>query len=59
MVSGNNENSQSVVYAENFHGEFHPVAYGGHLYLECAVCDVTIRRHIHVSISMFWQSLLT
>ena len=25
-----------------FMGGFHSVAYGGHLYLVCAVCDVTI-----------------
>jgi len=31
------------------------VADGGHLYLVCAVCDVTIGRHIHV----FKRSLLT
>jgi len=30
-----------VAYAENFHGG-HSVAYGGHLYLVCPVCDVTI-----------------
>ena len=31
-----------VAYAENFHeGGFHSVAYGGHLYLVCAVFDVT------------------
>ena len=30
-------------------GCFHSVAYGGHLYLVCAVCDVNIWRHIHVS----------
>jgi len=29
---------------------FIKVAYGGHLYLVCAVCDVTVWRHIHVSI---------
>jgi len=33
----------------------HSVAYGGHLYLVCDFCDVTIRRHIHV----FKRSLLT
>ena len=26
----------------NFHGGFHSMAYGGHLCLVCAVCDVTI-----------------
>jgi len=31
-----------------FMGEFHSVANGGHWYLVCAVCDVTIWRHIHV-----------
>jgi len=35
------------------------VAYGDHLYLECAVCDVTISRHIPVSKSTFWQNMLT
>jgi len=48
-----------VAYAENFHGGIHSVAYGGHLYLVCAVCDVTIRRHIQVSKPTFWRSLLT
>jgi len=33
-------------------------SYGGHLYLVCAVCDVTIWRHIHVSKPTFWRSLL-
>jgi len=33
---------ETVPYAENFHGGVHSVAYGGHLYLVCAVCDVTI-----------------
>jgi len=33
-----------------FMGEgFHSVAYCGNLYLVCAVCDVTIWRHSHVS----------
>jgi len=32
----------------------HPVAYGGNLYLLCALRDVTIRRHIHVSKQTFW-----
>ena len=36
-------------------GGVHSVADGGHLYLVCAVCDVTIWRHIHV----FKRSLLT
>jgi len=32
-----------VAYAENFHeGVFHSVAYGGHLCLVWAVCDVTV-----------------
>jgi len=51
--------AQPVAYAENFHGGFHSVAYGGHLCLVCAVYDVTIRRHIHVSQPTFWRSLLT
>jgi len=37
----------------------HCVVHGGHLYLQCAVCDVTILRHIHVSKPTFWRSLLT
>jgi len=32
----------TVGYAENFHGGFHSLTDGGHLYLVCAVCDVTI-----------------
>jgi len=32
----------SVAYVENFHGGFHTVAYGGHLHLVCALCDVAI-----------------
>jgi len=32
----------SVAYAENLHGGFHSVAYGGHLYLVCAIYYVTI-----------------
>jgi len=31
-----------VAYAENFHGGVYSVAFGGHLYLVCAVRDVTI-----------------
>ena len=34
-------------------------SYGGHLYLVCAVCDVTIWRHVHVSKPTFRRSLLT
>jgi len=34
--------SPSVAYAESFHGGFHSVACGGHLYFVCAVCDVAI-----------------
>jgi len=41
-----------------FEGGFHSVAYGGHLYLVCAVCDVTIWRHINVSKATFWRSFL-
>jgi len=29
------------------------------IYVVCAVCDVTIWRHIHVSKPMFWRGLLT
>ena len=32
----------SVAYAEKFHGGFHLVAYGGHLHLVSAVCDIII-----------------
>jgi len=35
------------------------VAYGGHLYLVCAVCDVTIWRRIHVSKATLWRSWST
>jgi len=46
----------SVAYAETFHGGgFHSVADDGHLYLVCAVCDITIWRHI----DGFKRSLLT
>jgi len=40
-------------------GGFHSVAYGGHLYLVWAVCDVTISRHKHVFKPAVWRSLLT
>ena len=40
-------------------GGVHSVAYGGHLWLVCAVCDVTIERNIHVSKPPFWRSSLT
>jgi len=50
-----------VAYAENFHGGVHSVAYGGPLYLVCAVRDVTIWRHIHVFTPTFceicWQKM--
>jgi len=36
-----------------------PVVCGGHCYWVCAVSDITLRRHIHVSYPTFWQSLLT
>jgi len=52
-----------VTYAENFRGGFdsgfHSVAYDCHLYLVCAVGDVAISLHIHVSKPTFWRSLLT
>jgi len=38
----------SVAYAGNFYGEFHLVAYGGHLYLMFVVGDVTIWHRIYV-----------
>jgi len=41
-----------------FIGGFHSVAYGVHMYLVCAVCDVTIWSHIHVSKPTYWRSLL-
>jgi len=41
-----------------FIGAVHSVAYGGHLYLVCAVCGVIIWRHNHVSKPSFWWSLL-
>ena len=34
--------SGPVAYAEIFHGGVNSVAYGGHLFLVWAVCDVTI-----------------
>jgi len=49
----------SVAYAENFREGFHSVAYGGHLFVVCRLCDVTIWSHIHVSKPTFWRSLLT
>jgi len=42
-----------------FMGGFHSVAQGSHLYLVCAVCDVTKWRHSPVSKPTFWRSLLT
>jgi len=39
-------NPEPVAYAENLLGEFYSVAYDGHFYFMCAVCDVTIWRHI-------------
>jgi len=48
-----------VAYAENFNRGVRWVAHGGHLHLECAVCDVTIWRHTYVSKPTFWRSLLT
>jgi len=39
-------------------GGFHSVAYGGHLYLVCGVCDVTIWCHIQVSKPTFSRNLL-
>ena len=42
-----------------FMGGFHSVAYGGHLYWVCAVCYVTIWRHIHVSKPTLCRSLYT
>jgi len=39
-------------------GGFHSVAYGGHLFMVCGLCDVTIWHHFHVSKPMFWGSLL-
>jgi len=44
-----------VAYAENFRGGVHSVTYGGHLCLVCAVYDVTIWPHIHVSKPTFGE----
>jgi len=46
---------RTTQYAENFHGGFYSVAFGGHLYLVCAVCGVTILRHSHVSNQRFGE----
>jgi len=48
-----------MAYAEHFIGRVHSVAYGGYLYLVCAVCDVTIWRHTHVYNPTFSRNLLT
>ena len=40
-------------------GGFHSVACGGHLYLVCAVCEVTVWRHIQVTKPMFSRTWLT
>ena len=45
----------TVAYPEDFHGGFHAVAYGSHLYLVYAVCDVTFWRHIHGSKQHFGE----
>jgi len=46
-----------VAYSENFHGGvIYSVAYSDHLYLVCAICDVTIWRHINISKPTFWRS---
>jgi len=37
---------------------FHLVGYGGRLHLECAVCDVTVSRHINVSKTTLSRSVL-
>jgi len=50
--------TRPVAYAENFYGGVLSMAYGGHLYLVCAVWDVTIWRHIYVSKTTFWRSSL-
>jgi len=39
-------------------GGLHSVAYDGHFHLVCALSDVIIWRHIHVSKPTFWRSLL-
>jgi len=36
-------------------GGVHSVAYGGHLYLVCDLCDITSWRHIHVSKPTFCE----
>ena len=42
-----------------FTRRFHSVAYGCHLYLVCAVCDVTTWCHIHVSNPTFSRNVDT
>jgi len=51
--------SLAVAYTKKLHGGFLSVAYGGYLYLVCAICDVTIWRHVHAFKLMFWRSVLT
>jgi len=52
------ETVSSGVSRKFWWGEFHSVAYGGHLYLVCAVCGVTIWRHGYISKPTLWRSLL-
>jgi len=39
-----------------FMGGFYSLAYGGHLYLVCAVCGVTIWRDIMFSSEVCWHN---
>jgi len=55
--------ADSMITHSGVHRKFswlalHSVPYGGYLYLVCAVCDVTIWRHIPVSKPTFWRSSL-
>ena len=40
---------------KNFREGVNSVTYGGHLYLVCALCDVTVWRHVHVFKSTFGE----
>jgi len=57
LACDNNSTYQSLTQ-KIFMGCFHSVAYGGHSYLVCAVCGVTISRHIHVCKPTFSRNLL-
>jgi len=50
---------QTLAYAEKISWGFSFSGTWWSFVLVCAVCDVTIWRHIHVSKPTFWRSLLT